>query len=146
MDQSETVPQKSGRRNFLKYLTAATAGAAAGFLAGSYVWPPPPVLLENTTETVTLADTETVTETFVYLASLRAAAEAKGLLIGSEADNITLHDPRLADILTGEFDYVTPEGMTWSSIDHSGYGPADAVVKFASSHKMKAFPTLSKAA
>jgi GH35 family endo-1,4-beta-xylanase len=137
MEESKTTPAKSDRRNFLKYLTAATAGAAAGFLAGSYVWPPPPAPQENTTETVTVAETETVTETFVYLASLRAAAEAKGLLIGSVTDNMTLNDPRFADILTREFDYVTPDGMAWSSIDQSGYGPSDAVVKFASSHKMR---------
>ena len=86
---------------------------------------------------MTLAETETVTETFVYPASLRVAAEAKGLLIGSVAENITLNDPRFADILIREFNAVTPEGMTWPSIDCCGYGPADAVVRFASSHKMR---------
>ena len=137
MDEPKTAPTKSDRRDFLKYLTAAAAGVATGFVAGSYVWPLTPVLRENTTETVTLAETETVTETFVYPPSLRVAAEARGLLIGSEADTTTLSDSRFADVLGREFNAVTPGGMGWSSIDCCGYGAADAIVKFASSHQMR---------
>ena len=137
MNESKTAPTKSDRRDFLKYLTAAAAGVATGFAAGSYVRPQTQVLQENRTETVTLAKTETVTETFVYLPSLRAAAEARGMLIGSEVDTTTLNDSQFADILIREFNAVTPDGMTWSSIDRSGYGSADAIVKFASTHHMK---------
>lgn len=137
MDEPKTAPPKSDRRDFLKYLTAAAAGAAAGFLAGSYARSPTSILHQDTTETITLAETKTVTETFVYPTSLRQAAETKGLLIGSKAGPATLNDSRFADTFIHEFNAVTPEGMTWSSIDQSGYGPADAVVKFASSHGMK---------
>jgi GH35 family endo-1,4-beta-xylanase len=144
------------RRRFLKYAGAAAAGVALGAVAGRYTWIPTPSSHETVTETATRTETvtktiaETVTETFVRPWSLRAAAEAKGLLIGSSVEGVTHtswenpliriweEDPNYASVLSREFDYLTPACiMKWETIDKWGFAPADALVKFASDYQMK---------
>jgi len=139
MNEKRAAPPRTNRRRFLKYLGVAAAGAAAGATAGHYAWIPSPHPNETitATETATLTKTQTATETLVYPASLRAAAEARGLLIGSEADTTALEDPQSSDTLTREFNSVTPPGMGWSDVDCCGYALGDAFVRFASSHQMR---------
>ena len=77
------------------------------------------------------------TETLVYPASLRAAAEVRGLLIGSAANELFLKDVQSGATLVREFNSVTVPSMSWNQVDCCGYKAADAVVKFASAHEMK---------
>jgi endo-1,4-beta-xylanase len=98
---------------------------------------------------VTKTIAETVTETFVYPRSLRAAAEPRGLLVGSCVEGSThtscedparpiWEDPSYASVLLREFDYLTPgNNMKWGLIEEWGFAPADGLVEFASDHQMK---------
>jgi GH35 family endo-1,4-beta-xylanase len=70
----------------------------------------------------------------VYPASFRAAAEARGLLIGSMVDE----GERFNATLLREFNSLSAGGqMSWSQIDCCGYEGADALVKSAVDHQMK---------
>jgi len=139
--EAKALAAKADRRQFLKYLGAAAAGAAVGAAAGRYAWVPISTSSESATSTATPAKpqtiTERVTETIVYPASLRAAAEARGLLVGSEANDTGLKDTRFASTLAREFNSLTASSMSWAQVDCCGYKAADALVKFASAHKMK---------
>jgi endo-1,4-beta-xylanase len=127
------------RRRFLKY---AGVGAIAGVAAGCYLRDMAdrcaPIQVPTISTVTTQTVTETTTEPLSYAASLRAAAEANGLLIGSEADETSFEGTRFAPVLAREFNSLTPGWeMKWGQVDRRGYGPADAVVKFASDHRMK---------
>jgi len=146
MNEAETsMPEKSAartdRRKFLTYLGVAAGGAAVGAALQRYGWIPTPTSGETAEDTTTLVRTQTiterVTETLVYPASLRAAAEARGLLIGSEADDTSLKETRFASTLAREFNCITASSMSWAQVDCCGYKPADALVKFAPTHQMK---------
>ena len=139
---SESSGAKANRRRFLKYTGAAAAAVAAGAITGRYAWTPTSLktVAHTVTRTATLTQsvTETVTETVVYPVSLRAAAEARGILIGSEADEPSLRDARFGPILAREFDSLTPGWeMKWGYVDRMGYEVADYLVRFASDHRMK---------
>jgi endo-1,4-beta-xylanase len=142
--------RKVSRRKFLYggIVAAAAAGVTLGAVAGRYAWIPTPSSRETVTETATRTETvtrtiaETATETFVYPRSLRAAAEARGLLVGSCVEGTPAkrlwEDPTYASVLLRECNYLTPENnMKWEAIEEWGFAPADALVKFASDHQMK---------
>jgi GH35 family endo-1,4-beta-xylanase len=135
---SEAPAPRTDRRKFLKYLGIAAAGAAVGAAVERYAWIPTPSSNVTVANTATLTQAQTVTEkateTVVYPASLRAAAEARGLLIGSEAGEAGLKDKRFGPTLAREFSSLTAS-MTWGQTDR--YRAADALVKFASEHQMK---------
>jgi len=135
---SRVAEARPSRRSFLKHLASAAAGVAVGAAAGFYARIPTSNSHATLTRTTTLTETvaETVTETFVYPASLRAAAETRGLLIGSCADETDLEDKRFLPTLAREFNSLTAS-MTWAEIDQNGYKTTDALVKFASEHQMK---------
>ena len=137
--EEKALPARTDRRKFLKYLGVATAGVAVGTAVGRYAWIPTPSSTETVLKTTSVAkpQPQTVTETLVYPASLRAAAEARGLLIGSEAHDISVEDARFEAALTREFNSLTVGAMSWAQVDCCGYKAADAVVKFASAHQMK---------
>lgn len=132
---------KTDRRNFLKYIGTAAAGVAVGVAADRYSWiPSSPAILTQTTRTERVTDTitETTTKTPSCSPSLRAAAEARGLLIGSAADENSLRYAPFGTTLAREFNFLTPEWeMKWIFITQRGYEAADTLVKFASNHQMK---------
>jgi endo-1,4-beta-xylanase len=143
VEMSGSSAARAGRRNFLKYVGAAVVAAATGLTVGRYAWTPvsPETVTQTSTRTMTLTATvaETVTEAPSCSSSLRAAAEANGLLIGSEADETSFEDMRFAPVLAREFNSLSPGWeMKWGQVDRRGYGPADALVRFASDHQMKA--------
>jgi len=138
------------RRRFLKYVGAgavAVGGTAAGYYMGSRQLGrvstdtvvatselPPPV----TTQTVT----RTTTETESCLASLRAAADARDLLVGAAVEPNYFYDPPYPIILAREFNFATPENaMQWGTSNLSegqwNFARADALVEFADKHQMK---------
>jgi GH35 family endo-1,4-beta-xylanase len=143
MERESNLPKAPGnasRRSFLKYFGAAAAGAAIGVTAGRYILPSPPV----TTQT----GVKTTAEAPSCSASLRAAAEARGLLVGSAVSAETHESPdlpqpiwqdeRYASLLLREFDYLTPGNyMKWEPIEKWGFALADAFVSFASQHQIK---------
>jgi len=137
MGETEALAARTDRRKLLKYLGAAAAGAAVGAAIGRYTWIPTPGPSGTVVDTTTLTKTQTVTETFVYPPSLRAAAEARGLLVGSYADEVTLKDPQFSETLIREFNSFTAGDTGWSEVDCCGHGPGDALVRFASDHQMK---------
>ena len=131
------------RRRFVKYVGAgAIAGVAAGYglrdLADRYASIPIPAIPAATTQTLT----ETTTEALSCSVTLRAAAEARGLLLGAETAPEYLHDARYANTLAREFNFLTPgNAMKWRPI-HPGpdrwyFTPADEIANFASDHQMK---------
>jgi len=139
---SESTARKTGRRRFLKYVGAAAVAAAAGLTVGRYAWTPasPETVTQTATRTATLtqAITGTATETSAYATSLRAAADARGLLIGAAAFSGGLDVASYASTLADQFNFLTPENaMKWGPMDRDGYGPADGLVKFTSDHQMK---------
>jgi hypothetical protein len=107
--EEKALPARTDRRKFLKYLGVAAAGVAVGTAVGRYARIPPPSSTETVLKTTSVAkpQPQTVTETLVYPASLRAAAEARGLLIGSEAHDISVEDARFEAALTREFNSLT---------------------------------------
>ena len=139
------------RRRFLRYAgaTAVAVGASAiglesltNFCKSESV---PPVTV-TTTNTVTETTTNVVTP--AWIASLRAAAESRGLFVGAAAfpgpkplnwyGGQGLLDREYAGTLSGEFNFLTPEdAMDWSKIEMYGFGPADALVDFAIANRMK---------
>jgi len=125
------------RRQFLKYVASAAAGVALGAGAG-LVQLSSLSSCEVSTETMTLTETvaRTLRETLVYPSSLRAAADARGLLVGSLADAPNLNDTRFVPTLVREFNSLSPD-MMWGSIDCCGFEAADEVVKLASDYRMK---------
>jgi endo-1,4-beta-xylanase len=140
---------KVDRRGFLKYAGAgAIAGLAAGYglrdVVDRYASTQIPSILRGTTQTVT----ETTTQPLSCSASLRAAAEARGINIGSAVDASCLSSETYgraqiyASTLAREFNYVTPEyEMEWREI-HPGlndwyFTPVDNIANFAAEHQMK---------
>jgi len=125
------------RRQFLKYVASAAAGVALGAGAG-LVQLSSLSSCEVSTETMTLTETvaRTLRETLVYPSSLRAAAEPRGLLVGSEVEDAAPGDKRFEQTLAKEFNFLTVP-MSWGSIDQGGYGTADTLVRFASNREMK---------
>ena len=125
------------RRDFLRFAGAGAAGMALGVAAGRYAWiPSPPPATMVRTETVTRTVAEIATETLSYPSSLRAAAEAGGLLIGSFADETSLKDDLFRSTLTREFNCLTAS-ISWGQIHGEDYEDPDTIVKFASEHQMK---------
>jgi endo-1,4-beta-xylanase len=130
--------QHSSRRAYLKYVGVAAASIAVGYalrdMADRYVpIPGSPVTVTKTTIRA---------ETVACPASLRAAAEASGLLVGAAVLSRHLADSRYAGTLAGEFNFLTPEyEMKWEAIHPSAnrwnFDPADTLVRFASEHQMK---------
>lgn len=144
------VSSKVDRRAFLKYLGAG-AIAVAGTAAGYYVASKQPVCASTETVVVTsqLAPsvaiqtlTRTITETESRLASLRDAADARGLLVGTAVEPNYFYDPPYPTILAREFNFATPENaMQWGTSNLSegqwDFARADALVEFADRHDMK---------
>ena len=137
---------KVNRRRFLNYIGVAAAGVAVGVTAGRYAWVSgPPEIVTHTatsTETVTSAVAETVTEALSCSASLRVAADSRGLLLGAAASPEFLEDVRYANTLAREFNFLSIENATkWGPVhpapDFWNFDPADTLVKFASDHQMK---------
>ena len=132
-EPSVEAARGTSRRSFLKYVSATAAGVAAGLAAGvaagQYACIPSPPETITRTETVT----RTVAETFtlVYMNSLRLAAEARGLLIGSLADETSLNDEQFRPTLAREFNSLT------GSLSQGQIEDSDAIVKFASQNQMK---------
>jgi len=135
---SRVAETETSRRDFLKYVASAAAGVAVGAAAGLYAQIPTQGSREIVAQTTTLTETvaQTVTETLVYPASLRAAAETRGLLIGSVADEPSLKDKQFGPTLTREFNSLTAS-MAWGQVDQYSYKATDPLVKFASEHQMK---------
>jgi len=138
------------RRRFLKYVGAgavAVGGAAAGYYVASKqpgcastgtVVTPSQVNSAATTITVT----KTTVETESCLASLRAAADARELLVGAAAEPDYFYDPPYPTTLAHEFNFATTEtAMQWGTSNpdegHWNFGRADALVEFANQHRMK---------
>ena len=121
----------------MRYVASATAVVAVGAGVGVYARIPASCKIATQTTMLNKTVAETVTEALVYPASLRAAAEARGLLIGSEAHEVIPEDARFDATLAREFNYLTAAGMSWAHVDCCGYKTADAVVRFASAHQMK---------
>jgi len=127
------APRASSRRSVLKYVSATAAsaavGLAAGAAAGQYacILSPPETITRIETVTRTVAETFTL----VYMDSLRLAAEARGLLIGSLADEMSLNDERFRPTLTREFNSLT------GSLGPIEGEDSDAIIKFASQNQMK---------
>lgn len=134
------------RRRFLKYTGVGAASIAAGYclrdVANRYA--SIPSILTSTTQTVT----ETTTEPLSCSASLRAAAVARGINIGSAVDALCLDTEHYgnaqiyANTLAREFNYVTPEyQMQWREIhpglDYWNFTPVDNIANFAADHQMK---------
>ena len=74
-------------------------------------------------------------------ATLRALADARGLLLGAAVSAAQLDDPAYARTLAENFNYVTPENaMKWGIIhpapDAYSFGDADKIVAFARAHGM----------
>jgi len=142
---------KISRRDYLKYVGGAAAGIALGSVTGYYsgaaggrVSATTRTLTETqaTTEIMNRTAVETMTKTESWSASLRVAAEIRGLLVGAAARVEGLPDERYSDTLAREFNFLTPEmAMKWAEIhptpDVWNFGPADALVEFASDHGMK---------
>jgi len=131
------------RRRFLKYASVgAIAGVATGYclrdVADRCASIQIPTIATTTTQTVT----ETTTEPLSCSASLRAAADVRGLLLGAAVAPEYLHDARYANTLAREFNFLTPENaMKWGPVhpapDRWYFDPADEIAKFASDHQMK---------
>jgi GH35 family endo-1,4-beta-xylanase len=139
----EVADKRISRRNYLKAIGVAAAGAATGVAATYYGlttrFSPP-------TQTATQTVTATVTEALSCAVSLRAVAENRGLLIGAGASSFYMVSPKDLDLYTNtlarEFNYLTPENdMKWPYIhftaDSWDFAPADKIVSFASDHQMK---------
>src|SRR5215472_10970922 len=83
--------------------------------------------------------------------TLRAAADAKGIKIGSAfAANHLSADPTYASIGAAQFNSVSPENeMKWGSVEPSmgnfTFGPADQVVAFARANNMRIRMLLARA-
>jgi endo-1,4-beta-xylanase len=74
--------------------------------------------------------------------TLREAGECTSRLIGTAVPASKLSDSTFTNILTQEFNYVTPENeMKWANIEPSrnnySYGPADQIVNFALDNGMQ---------
>lgn len=75
-------------------------------------------------------------------ASLRAAAEKSGLLVGTAVRPDLLAEPAYASTLAREFNMVEPEdALKWEVVhpqkDHFDFSQADQIVSFAMAHGLK---------
>jgi len=108
---------KIERRLFLKYVgvgAIAAAGATAGFYVaskqpgcastGTAVTPS-----QSNSAATTITVTKTVAETESCSASLRAAADARGLLVGAAAEPNYFYDPPYPTTLAREFNFATTD-------------------------------------
>jgi GH35 family endo-1,4-beta-xylanase len=144
--ESRVSDERLSRRQYIKHTGALVAGAAVG-AAATYCGlrepsPATQTVIQTLTESITQTVTETVTEIPSCTASLRAAAENRGLLIGSETAPAELSNSRYANTLAREFNYLTPGvDMKWRRVHPSEnewyFASADRIVKFASDHQMK---------
>jgi len=134
------------RRRFLKYAGAALAGATIGVVAGrqAEVTSPSQIITETATQSRTVTETtiEECTESTCCSATLRAAAETRGILVGAATSSSFIGEARYRNTLAREFDFLTTENeMKWRRIhpapDQWDFEPADTIVKFASEHQMK---------
>jgi endo-1,4-beta-xylanase len=78
----------------------------------------------------------------VHAASLRELADARGILIGAAVNPSLLTDAAYTDTLTRDFNLVVPEnvmkfGPLRPTRDTYNFAPADHLVEFAESRKMK---------
>jgi len=110
------------RRGFVKCAAAAAAILAVGAITGRYIWTSPTASS--------------------CAASLRAAAETRGLLIGAALSPEGLRYWGSADTLAREFNFLTTENaMKWYAVHPApqqwDFHAADTIVEFASEHQMK---------
>ena len=74
--------------------------------------------------------------------TLKEAAAARGLVVGTAVESRYLTDPSYAAILAGQYSQVEPENeMKWRIIHPQAavysFGAGDAIVSFAALHGMK---------
>jgi endo-1,4-beta-xylanase len=134
------------RRRFLRYAGAALAGAAIGVVAGRHaeMTGPSQIITETATQSRTVTETtiEKFTESTCCSATLRAAAETRGILVGAATNSRFIEEAPYRNTLVREFNFITTENeMKWWKVhpdpDRWNFTPADTLVKFASDHQMK---------
>jgi len=130
----------------MKYAGAALAGAAIGVAVGRHaeMISPSQVVTETETQSRTVTETtiEQCTESTCCSATLRAAAETRGILVGAATNYRFIEEVPYRNTLVREFNFITTENeMKWWKVhpdpDRWDFASADSLVRLASDHQMK---------